>query len=203
MIDLMLDIETLGRGPGCVVTSVAIIPFNLNGSELEKEVKKFECYLHVGEQMADGYFVDPDTLQWWLKQDDKVRWKAWAGTTSRVQFQEELTAYIDYIKAEHTSYRIWATAPKLDLGCIHALFRDMEYPILFSSERCMRTLRETVKMLYPGKYKPTKASALHDAEDDCIRQIKDIQQCYRILREPVDEAKNCADLSTDNTRVNL
>lgn len=206
MLDLMLDIETLGRGPGCVVTSVAVVPFNMNGSlmgedELEdialKDKFSFRSDLLIGEQMSMGFKVDPDTFSWWMKQKPEVRIEMWSGTTSLSEFHKLFADYFVAIKAYWGDYRLWATAPKLDFGCVSYLFtsQEVDYPVLFSAERCARTLRETAKLLHP-KFKYTRGKALHNSEDDCERQIVDIQQAYSLLKDTPkeEEIKNENDL---------
>lgn len=197
MIDLMCDIETLGKGSGYCVTAIAITPFNMNGQPLEFEGRdaeeqrvksSFKMELHIGEQMALGYKVDFETLAWWMKQDAKIRKEMFSGMMKLDSFRKMFIEYFEYITKTYKTYRIWATAPKLDFGCIMGLFEgsELQYPILYSAERCARTLRETTKLLVP-EFKLTKPEKLHDAEDDCKRQIADVQNAYFSLRSVVNK----------------
>lgn len=183
MIDCMLDIETLGRGPGCVVTSVAITPFHINGKALEP-TKVFRMKLDIADQLIAGFTIEPETHKWWMQQDPKVREMEFNGIYNIDKFCIDLEAYIRMIERQYTTYRIWATAPKLDFGCLHSLcvHAGVKWPILFSSERCMRTFREMTKTLYPS-FKLPSGSANHCAADDTTLQIKQIQACYARLGE--------------------
>jgi hypothetical protein len=187
MIDLMLDIETLGRGPGCIVPQVAIVPFNLNGTPLEEGAPTLHVKLHIGDQLAAGYAMDPETVAWWLKQKAAVREDVFSGSVILKDFQQTFNKYIKTIEEKYTTYRIWATAPKLDFGCLHGILvkPGQEYPILYSAERDLRTLRELVKTLYPD-FKLPKVPVSHDALDDCNRQIEVAQLCYAELRKTRD-----------------
>lgn len=202
----MIDLETLGRGPGCVVPQVAVVPFNLNGSPLEDgdEVRfTFNCKIHIGDQLAQGYTVDLATLSWWMQQKKEVRVDVFSGGYTLQQFQGGFNTYIRDVVAKHKTYRIWASAPKLDFGCLHSLLAPPggEYPILYSAERDLRTMRELVKSLYPA-FKFPKGFNPHDAVEDCKRQIIDAQACYTVLK--VNEAATTSenvhgDVRTDNT----
>lgn len=180
----MLDIETLGRGPGCVVTSVAITPFHLKGAEVFPPDKAFRCKLSISDQLVAGFKIDPETHKWWMQQDAKVRENEFSGVFSIDKFCIDLEAYIHMIVKQFGDYRIWATAPKLDFGCMHSLFQHsgVEWPILYSTERCMRTLREMTKQLYPS-FRLPKGSANHCAADDTDLQIRHIQACYKQLKQ--------------------
>lgn len=190
MIDLMADIETLGRGPGCIVSQVVVKPFNINGTPIEypegvdPETFIFRMTLNIGEQLALGLKIDDDTLKFWMDQAAKTREEVFSGVMRLDYFLEKYALYIQYVEDHFKTLRYWATAPKLDFGCIAYLYslKGKEYPVHFTFERCMRTFREDVKLQYPGQYKPAKAKELHNADDDCDRQIKDIQQCYAISR---------------------
>lgn len=179
----MLDIETLGRGPGCVVTSVAITPFHMNGTMIFPN-KVFKCKLSISDQLIKGFTLEPETHEWWMQQDPKVRESEFSGITSPERFCDMLIDYINLVVAQFKTYRIWASAPKLDFGCMFSLFTATKraWPIIFSSERCMRTYREMTKTLYPSFVLP-KGAPNHCAEDDTNLQIKQIQACYTRLKE--------------------
>jgi hypothetical protein len=179
MIDLMLDAESLGNIPGCVVTQVTIVPFNINGSEQEG-CYIFDRKLHIGEQIAMGLEVDSDTLAWWMQQDAEVRKQVMTGTQEVRFFCKDLELYIAGVVASHKEYRIWSTSAKVDFGCVPVLFKRVQhpYPIYHRSERCARTFLEMTKLRHP-KMKLPKGVTTHNAEDDCKRQIADLQCAYQ------------------------
>lgn len=183
MIDLMLDVETLGNIPGCVVTQVTIVPFHLKGTPLGEEVKVFDQRLHIGNQMADGLEVNAETLNWWMQQDADVRRYVMAGDLGSEDFCFALTNYVGEIEISHKEYRIWSTSAKVDFGCIPFLFRlnEIPYCINHRSERCARTFIEMVKTQHPQMKLP-KGLTTHNALDDCRRQIADLQCAYSTFR---------------------
>lgn len=56
-MDIMVDIETLGRKPGCVILSIGCVAFD--GKEFYVNIDPFKM-------KDEGVFhVDPDTSKWW------------------------------------------------------------------------------------------------------------------------------------------
>ncbi len=192
MIDLMLDLETLGHGSGSIVLSGAIVPFHLNGKEVDSTMSAFLERIDITDSLLNGLTINPDTHLWWMQQDAKIRAQEFSGKLTVSEFCYQLTQYIDYIKSIG-EYRIWATAPKLDFGCLQGLYvaTGGEYPISHRSERCARTFIEMTKTLFP-QYKLAKNEALHDPVADCNKQIIDLQTGYKlhIIR------KDCTDKVT-------
>lgn len=185
----MMDIETLGKGPGFAVLSLAIVPFNLNGKPLDEDtIPVFESGISIADSLALGFDVDPETLQWWQNNDPAVIRSEFSHTTTVTEFCAQLINYMAQVRAKHKTYRIWASAPKLDFGCIYYLFQKLnrthEWPILYSSERCQRTLRDLATTLddqVEGSIK-LKLSVNHNPTQDCDVQIIRSQAYYRAMR---------------------
>lgn len=66
MTDVMLDIETLGTKPGCIVLSVGAVAFDFDTGE---EVGSFQSNISIKDSQENGLSIDADTLKWWLEQD--------------------------------------------------------------------------------------------------------------------------------------
>ena len=63
MRHLMLDIETFGTTPGCVVLSIGAVEFDLDGIKGE-----FHAHIDVDSSTALGLKVDARTEKRWLEQ---------------------------------------------------------------------------------------------------------------------------------------
>jgi hypothetical protein len=68
MSDVMIDLETLGRRPGCVVLSIGAVEFGPAGLGRE-----FYIVLDIFGQKSLGLHEDPDTLAWWEAQSIEAR----------------------------------------------------------------------------------------------------------------------------------
>jgi hypothetical protein len=177
MIDYMLDIESLGNIPGCVVTQVSLVPFNINGKPFESEEQWiFNERLHIGEQIGLGLDVDVDTLKWWMQQDPAVRRHVMSGNMMLEEFFRRYTLHFKDTVATWKDYRVWSTSAKVDFGCVPVLFKrlDVPYPLYHRNERCARTLLEHTKLMFPEMKLP-KVTVTHDAIEDCKKQILDVR----------------------------
>ncbi len=67
----MIDIETLGVDPGCVVLTIGGIKFNPYSNAEPHDGLYIRC--NVDEQTELGRTVDENTLAWWNKQDPKIK----------------------------------------------------------------------------------------------------------------------------------
>ena len=68
MRHLMLDLETLGTTPGCVVLSIGAVEFDLDGIKSE-----FRAHIDVDSSTALGLKVDARTVMWWLDQSKEAQ----------------------------------------------------------------------------------------------------------------------------------
>lgn len=189
MVDLMLDVESLGNIPGCVLCQYTLVPFNINGKIYDGGISSYDILLHIGQQIAEGYDVDTDTLAWWMTNPIEVRRRVFSGDVSIGAFCIDLTHHLSDIVKEHKEYRIWSTSAKVDFGISPVLFKrsNISYPVNHRSERCARTYLEMTKLKYP-KMKLPKGVTTHDAVDDCWRQIADLQCAYATnMEKKIDE----------------
>ena len=75
----MIDIETLATTPEAVVLSVGGVKFNPYTNE--EPHAHLEFRLDIDEQTALGRDIDEGTLQWWAKQPEHIRDKAFSVLT--------------------------------------------------------------------------------------------------------------------------
>jgi hypothetical protein len=158
----MIDLETLGNTPGCVVLSISIVC-------IEDTNITRTWTLNVGEQLARGMHIDNDTLKWWMKQDDKVKANQFCGNDNFNHIViEDILCFIN--EEFPDQYQLWSDSPRLDYGCFDALLRAYghKYPIFHRNERCLRTIMKTMDELGIPYLPITKS---HDPYEDCISQI--------------------------------
>lgn len=70
MKDIMVDIETLGTKPGCVILSIGAVQFNPFSDELGQE---FYNNINADDAERKGFFKDARTVDWWSKQSPESR----------------------------------------------------------------------------------------------------------------------------------
>lgn len=168
--DLMIDIETLGTRPDCVILTVGAIKFD-PASQIEPHTG-FYHRLDVDEQLASGRTVDQDTLDWWNTQPVSVRDEALGeeDRTNISQFIKELNKQLVGVKS------IWAQGPTFDFVILENLYRQVCAPIPWHywQIRDSRTLFQVA-----GDPRVAGRNQAHNALADCYYQAKGVQSIYQ------------------------
>ena len=131
MADIMIDIETLGRAPGCVVLSVGAVLFDRGGFTSE-----FEANIDIRASMSHGLAVEADTLLWWMARGLKVLPSPLPLTVAAMRF----TDWFNAVQPD----RVWANSPSFDCEIWGHAMEAVTYsrPWSYRQTRDMRTARE-------------------------------------------------------------
>lgn len=168
----MIDIETLGTRPDCVVLTIGAIKFN--PESMDEPFDGFYHRLDVDGQLELGRTVDQDTLDWWNTQPAEVRDEALGedDRTSITQFIKEFNKALVGVKS------IWAQGPTFDFVILENLYRQTGTPIPWHywQIRDSRTLFQVV-----GDPRTPGRDQAHNALADCYYQARGVQQIYQQL----------------------
>lgn len=131
MTDIMIDIETLGLKPGCVVLSVGAVEFGPDGLGRE-----FEANIDIASSMRFGLSVEADTLKWWIGQGLTELPNA---TTLRLAAD----TFLEWFRIISPA-RVWANSPWFDCEIWgHAMeAAGVARPWTYKQPRDMRTARD-------------------------------------------------------------
>jgi hypothetical protein len=171
-MDVMLDIETLGTKPDCVVVTFGAVKFNPHSDSVPDS--GMYVRLNADEQIAHGRSVEDDTLQWWMTQPEPVREEA-IGDGDRcgvTDFIQQLNRFLVGVDA------IWAQGPAFDMVILENLYRQWGYPQpwLYYQIRDSRTLFKV-----HGDPRVAGRDGHHNALADCVYQAQGVQQIYQSL----------------------
>jgi len=168
MKHMMLDLETLGTEPGCIILSIGAVDFDpLSGKVGENG---YYAVIDMDEQLDKGLTSDPGTLAWWKKQNPEAR----------AVFDEEGIPIKDAVKGFRKYWDdcgaryVWAHGSVFDVPIWCAL--DLKPRWKFWDIRDTRTIFD----LTGGK--PERGDGtFHNALDDSIAQAKGIVTAYRAI----------------------
>lgn len=168
----MLDLETLGTRPGCVILTLGAVKFD--PYSLKEPGPGIYFRVDVDEQTALGREVQEDTMQWWLDQVEDVREEA-LGEHDRVSLD---TMYRDLNRFLVGVDNIWAQGPLFDFAILEHLYRQMGWPTPWHywQIRDSRTLFGV-----HGDPRVKGKAGLHNALEDCVSQATAVQQIYNRL----------------------
>jgi len=168
MKDVMIDLETLGNKPGCMILSIGAVYFDPATGKLGNEL-----YIVVATkgQEALGLHKDEDTLKWWLSQSEEAR-------AVLIEAEADDAEPLDAALAQLTAFlaspglgavKVWGNGSDFDNAILTVCYRAIKQniPWKFWNNRCFRTL----KALYP-EVKMEKQLVAHNALNDAIMQAE-------------------------------
>lgn len=145
MIDVAIDIETLGTCPGSVITQLAGVAFNALGVGPE-----FHVYIDPESCVKEGMTIDTSTVLWWMKQSDEARA---AFQHKGTDIHQALGMFNDFIsKLFGSDVRVWGYGAAFDNVHLAEAYRrcGMVLPWSYKNDRCLRTLAA----IYPCLKRP-------------------------------------------------
>lgn len=167
MNNVMLDIETLGTEPGCVILSIAAVQFNENTGETGAS---FYEKIDLKNSLDLGLVICPETLKWWMDKDQKVFKEALDGNKKLEDVLVLFREYINNIKLQHGDVSIWGNSARFDLGILAEAHKKVSLKLSWDTwlEVCFRTFVRKHKEL--RKSIPFLGNK-HYPIDDCHHQI--------------------------------
>lgn len=173
----MLDLETLGKRPGCVIRSIGAVGFDPFGTECGRG---FYANITRESCLEAGLHVDPSTEAWWEKQSPAARARLEQDQRPLREVAQELE---DRLRSSSVE-QIWSHGAGFDIpiweAALHAL--GMQAPWKFWNARDTRTLfwltgLDTRTVAREGTH--------HDALADAQHQVRCVQRAIASMRERV------------------
>lgn len=168
----MIDTETLGTDPTCVVLSIGAVTFNPKGDGV---ISKFSIKPSVDEQLAFGRTISEDTMAWWANQPRHAQEEAFS-EHDRVPYKDAMEQLHKF--CWNNDYP-WSHGAPFDIVLMESCWRDhkMQAPWKFWNVRDTRTLFDITNVsLKDDKYVTT-----HVAVEDAVRQAIIVQKAYKKL----------------------
>lgn len=161
MKNVMVDIETLGETPGCVILSIGAVEFDENGVS-----RPFHVTINIRDSLENGMFVEADSLRWWFDECSKRdRSLTYSGQKSVYIALKEFVKHFDF---EDTL--VWANGLNFDIPILEEALRryGIEIPWEYYNLRDFRTLKELSAPVTIENTEP------HNALSDAIAQAKTV-----------------------------
>lgn len=171
MQDIMLDLETMGKGPNAAIVAIGAVWFrpHLPGS-FSGIGEKFYRAVDLASHIAMGGQVDGDTVAWWMRQSEEAR--AVMKDNSRVGLIEALNDFKAFISPQGRSdeVRIWGNGASFDNVILSSAYElaGLSRPWQYWNDRCYRTLAA----MNPQVTADPRSGVHHNALDDAIHQAK-------------------------------
>lgn len=161
---VMVDLETLGKRPGCIVLSIGAVVFDEGGlhDEFYAEINQSSSELH-------GLRADMSTVHWWNEQSAEARGVlertlSWKTSADLVYV---LTNFANWLVPNIGDVEVWGNGAAFDNIILAECYvaASMNLPWKWSNDRCYRTL----KNLFPD-IPFARIGTHHNALDDTKSQ---------------------------------
>jgi hypothetical protein len=171
LVDVMIDIETMGTTPGSAILSIGAVMFGPAGLGDE-----FYAPISLASCMASGLTIDPGTVAWWMKQSDAARAAAFRDAAeSLAAVLAQFTCWFELVNAE----KPWCQGANFDAPLLEAAYRacGMTPPWKYWNVRDTRTLYELVGVKV-DRARGTHHNALDDARAQAEAAVVALQRLY-------------------------
>ena len=173
--EIMLDLETMGKGPRAAIIAIGAVAFDLNAPDGEDPIKsRFYSEVSLESSVAAGGELSPSTIMWWLQQSEDARKKF------ALQGKDETAMNVPTITGASLLFTEWCTEHLTSDGSIWGNGSDFDNAILTSAYEGQR--RET-----PWKF----------WQNSCYRSVKKLRKDIKLQRvgvyhNAVDDAESQA-----------
>ena len=185
----MVDIETLSTAVNAVVLSVGAVEFDPITGKIEREL-----YRELRLDMQHARNVSADTVHWWAKQlsennatnilakDNANKTPPHTVVFELAEFFKCGGLYGTTQPEEYKNIEVWACDPDFDLAILSNLYGELNLPVPWKywNTRSVRTVRTLAKLHNIGL---PRDNASHNALEDCIRQVAEIAELNRVIRQ--------------------
>lgn len=185
MLDIMIDLETMGISANSAIVSYGAAAFDFRTGEIGHTIYRV-IDLSTTLQYPE-FGIDAGTLYWWLQQSEPARLTLVQDDNreSLVEAMASLRYYIEGV-GNPQRLRLWGNGPTFDNAMIRFTYKTImgkDLPIPFWNDRCVRT----VKGFYPHnlfqewRMNNPRRGTYHNALDDAKYQIKFLTHIFQEL----------------------
>lgn len=170
MQNVMIDIETLGTKPGCVVLSIAAVRFDIKTGQ---DLDKIKINVDLESCLKIGLKVEADTFKWWMNEDRNIFSDLLKNTVSINHALRRLNNFLRY-----DDY-VWGNSARFDFGILSHVYEieGFKTPWYHGNERCLRTISSLIpKIKDEEEFVGDKHNALHDCEHQIKYLVKTLKQ---------------------------
>ncbi len=174
-ISVMLDIETLGYRPECVILTLGAVRFDPRGKVYTDQA----LYLKpdVDQQIELGRCLDDSTVDWWAQQPEHIREEAMSmdDRISLDKFHDDLNKFMVGVDD------IWCQGPVFDICILENLYRSQGWSIPWNYWQ-IRDSRTLFKV--HGDPRSRDTNLKHNALEDCVIQAQALIKVYQTSVKP-------------------
>lgn len=165
MINVMLDLETMGTTPSAAIISIGAVEFD---PETKAITDRFHAVVDLASALAVGGTIDASTVMWWMTQSDAARAVVAGGGAHISQVLVDFSRWLSGLGPTE-DVLMWGNGAGFDNVLLASAYRAAKLPQPWAhwNDRCYRT----IKSLYPG-VPLQRVGTHHNALDDAESQAR-------------------------------
>lgn len=191
LVHIMVDLETLGTVPGCVIFSIGAVVFDPTAGTLGDE---FITVIDV-ESCEDHYlFSDPATEEWWAKQSAEARKTLeLAQSGNAPSLPKALNDFNSWLQRQgnKSRLRIYGNGADFDNPLLRSAYHAARIDPFVGGYggRCYRTLKNLDELFGVSHraHKLERTGTHHDALDDAKNQARHLMEIIARIRGNIKE----------------
>ena len=128
--------------------------------------------------------INKSTLDWWNKQNQKVRYEAIDNNTNRIELKEALLKFNEWFHNNNIKY-VWANSPSFDCVILEQAYKKtgVDIPWKYWNLRDCRTIIDLARIRVVHETNLDKRNDnSHHSLYDCYKQILNVQKSYYKLK---------------------
>jgi len=177
---VMIDLETMATGPNAAVIQVGAVGFNLATGEVEPD--GFLMDVDLMSSLEAGGHIHQSTVDWWASLGGfKPACPVTPAALRTVLY--DLRAFIGDLKWVMDKHpRIWCQGLSFDCAILEGYAERLKIAELwpYNLGRDTRTIYDLARTF--GWEKPTDCEPTHQAQEDCLVQIKALLSAWGYIQ---------------------
>ena len=177
ILNIMIDLETASRKENAAILSWAMVPFNMDGTPMEKPA--FHKSVSLTSCFLAGMDIERETQEWWMNQDPKAKFCLCSMPGEDiVSVAYDAYTWMECLSVNHDLY-IWSRGLDFDMPKIEWCFnRFVGRPVPYKYSHKM-DVRTVLKFMGIDQSQFEFDGVKHCSIDDCRHDIMMIQEAYR------------------------
>jgi hypothetical protein len=173
---IMLDLETFGTRPNAAIVQLGIQPFNsLTGEFDRKDGRKWDVALD--SCLDAGGSVDQSTISWWVRNSAKMP------TGDGVYIGpvlEEVTRWL--LASMPKKFTVWSQGANFDIPIVDGYYGRLKLRSAWNPTAA-RDTRTVYELARERGWEKAPGETSHDALEDCWKQIEDLSDALKVIRQ--------------------
>lgn len=177
--EIMVDLETLSTASNSIILSIGAVKFD-RSFELPKieNCEVFYRRINIDSCRKVGLVSSEDTINWWNKQDESVRYEA-LDNPDRSDLKDVLNDFSKWLGYNTFNKKIWGHGDDFDCVILDNAYKccGLKTPWNFWNTRDTRTLFDIANI----NINDFPITGAHHALNDAYRQVKCVKIAFSKL----------------------